>query len=262
MRGHAPRSRAVSYGRCRLGLTSPNGLDLLRGHRERLWSPLCRLPAQGTVAPVRGLCAPGTVHGSPRGRAQDRRADRGAGGLPQRDSPQTSPWPRNPCWGATRRGPCGSVRRARGGGSPTIGAGMWPHLRSLKPGSLLLCAPSRLYATRSAQRSGNWSHGRAPTVRPWSGIWFGPGLSLAAVGLTAEESARATRMYLDGLTRVEIAASYGIAASTIRSCLLRRGVSTRPPSRYGVVSTTRSWPAAQATRARRRPRRGAPRGKP
>jgi Ni/Co efflux regulator RcnB len=63
------------------------------------------------------------------------------------------------------------------------------------------------------------------------------GVEFRRVGLTAEESAKATRMYLDGLTRVEIAASYDVAASTIHSCLLRQGVSMRPPSRRHVMAS-------------------------
>jgi DNA-directed RNA polymerase specialized sigma24 family protein len=56
-------------------------------------------------------------------------------------------------------------------------------------------------------------------------------VQLRRLGLTEEQAMAAKRLYLDGLTLVEIAVRFGVAASTIRSCLLRRGVPMRPAAR-------------------------------
>jgi hypothetical protein len=57
------------------------------------------------------------------------------------------------------------------------------------------------------------------------------GIEFRRVGLTDEDSEKAQQLYLGGMTLAEIADSYGVAASTVRSCLLRQGVSMRPPAR-------------------------------
>jgi len=54
------------------------------------------------------------------------------------------------------------------------------------------------------------------------------GIEFRQGGLTDEQSKKAEQLYRDGLTLVEIADQYGVAASTIRSCLLRQEV--QPPS--------------------------------
>jgi DNA-directed RNA polymerase specialized sigma24 family protein len=57
------------------------------------------------------------------------------------------------------------------------------------------------------------------------------GVELRRLGLTAEQADAAQRLYLEGMTLVEIAAEFDVAASTIRSCVLRRGVTMRPAAR-------------------------------
>jgi len=57
------------------------------------------------------------------------------------------------------------------------------------------------------------------------------GVEFRRVGLSDEELVEAKQLYLDGLTLVEIATEYGVASSTVRSCLLRYGVLLRPAAR-------------------------------
>lgn len=57
------------------------------------------------------------------------------------------------------------------------------------------------------------------------------------MGLTDEESEKATQLYRDGLTLAEIAAQYGVAASTVWSCLLRQGLQLRPAARCRVAAS-------------------------
>lgn len=61
------------------------------------------------------------------------------------------------------------------------------------------------------------------------------GVERLRLGLDGDESAKARQLYLDGLTLAEIAVRYGVAASTVRSCLLRQGVVLRPAARRRVA---------------------------
>lgn len=56
-------------------------------------------------------------------------------------------------------------------------------------------------------------------------------VELRRLGLTTEQADAAERLYLERMTMVEIAAEFDVAASTIRSCVLGRGVTMRPAAR-------------------------------
>lgn len=57
------------------------------------------------------------------------------------------------------------------------------------------------------------------------------GVELRRLGLTDEQERAAVRLYRDGVTLAEIAVRFGMAASTVRSCLLRQDVTLRPAAR-------------------------------
>jgi predicted transcriptional regulator len=83
------------------------------------------------------------------------------------------------------------------------------------------------------------------------------GVKLRRSGLTDEQAKAAERLYLEGMALVEIAAEFGVAASTIRSCALRLYATVTLPM---TLVTTR-WTSARggdvipeaASRARSRP---------
>lgn len=63
------------------------------------------------------------------------------------------------------------------------------------------------------------------------------GLELRCRGLSVDEAEAVGRLYLEGRTLVEIASCYGVAASTIRTYLLRQGVFLRPAARRRMAAS-------------------------
>lgn len=85
-------------------------------------------------------------------------------------------------------------------------------------------------ATVRELASWSWAH-RQTVVRHL----IRAGVKLRDTGLSNEQDQIARSLYVDGLTLAEIADRLGVAASTIRSCLLRQEVRLRPAARRRIA---------------------------
>jgi hypothetical protein len=81
---------------------------------------------------------------------------------------------------------------------------------------------------------GRAANGRsARATAPRSGNPSSPGLLLGSSGHDRSETIE--RPHPKGMTLAEIAVNFDVATSTIRSCVLRRGVTMRPAARRTVA---------------------------
>ena len=133
-----------------------------------------------------------------------------------------------------RRHKKGSLRWRKEGAGRRITDVRGPNVRTLeKPQTSITPAlraelVARYEAGATIRELASWSGAHRQTiVRHLVRV----GVELRRFGLDDDQTKAAVKLYRDGMTLAEIAAEFDVAASTVRSCLLRRKVALRPAAR-------------------------------